>query len=147
MNTKLLLWAFAAFAIGTSAYAADSMPATGNCKHPCSMMAQGSRMDEMHKDMGHDKKMDEMHKGMDMGGERAAGQQYTAEGKVVAVKGSGITIAHGPVPALKWPAMSMEFALGSPTMANGVKAGDTVSMQFVERNGKYVVTHLVKSDK
>ncbi|HWP25877.1 MAG TPA: copper-binding protein [Xanthobacteraceae bacterium] len=149
MHTKLLLWAFSAFAMVTSVYAADSKSETGDCKHPCPMMSEGSKMDGMHKGMGmgmgDDEKMDEMRKGMNMGGEKTVGSKYTAKGKVVAVKDSGITIAHGPVPALKWPAMSMEFALDSPTMAKDVKPGDTVSIQFVQRNGKYVVTHLAKA--
>lgn len=145
MNTKLLLWAFAALSIVTSAHAADSKE-MGECKHPCPMMSDGSKMDEMHKGMGMDnKKMDDMHKGMDMGDKKNAGQEYSAEGKVTAVKDSGITLAHEPVPALKWPAMSMEFGLASPNVAKGVKPGDAVSIQFIERNGKYIVTHLAKT--
>jgi len=127
MNTKLLLWAFTALAITTSAYAAEPMS-------------------DMHKgmEMG-DKKMNDMHKGMDMGDNKKTGQEYSTKGKVVAVKPSGITVAHEPVPALKWPAMSMEFGLDSPNQAKDVKPGDTVSFQFVERNGRYVVTHLTKA--
>ncbi len=132
MNTKLLLWAFAALSISSSAYAADSKSEMDGCQHPCPMMSDGS-------------KMDDMHKGMDMGDKKKAGQEYSAKGKVTAVKDSSITIAHEPVPALQWPAMSMEFGLTKPDTAKGVKPGDAVSIRFVERNGKYVVTQLAKA--
>ena len=147
MKTKLLLWAFAALSITASAYAADSKSEMGDCKHPCPMMSDKSKMDDMHQGMGMDgdKKMDDMPKGMDMGDKKKAGQEYSAKGKVTAVKDSGITIAHEPVPALKWPAMSMEFRLASPNLAKDVKPGDTVSVRFVERNGQYVVTQLTKA--
>lgn len=147
MNTKLLLWAFAALSIGSSAYAADSKSEMDGCQHPCPMMSDGSKMDDMHKGMGmgDNKKMDDMHKGMDMGDKKKAGQEYSTKGKVTAVKDSSIAIAHEPVPALQWPAMSMEFGLAKPDIAKGVKPGDAVSVRFVERNGKYVVTHLTKT--
>lgn len=149
MNTKLLLWAFAALSIATSAYAADSKSEMTTCPlDPCPMMSDATKMDEMHKGMGmDDKKMDDMHKGMDMGDKKKAGAEYSTKGKVTAVKDSGITIAHEPVPALKWPAMPMEFGLAKPDMAKTVKPGDAVSVRFVERNGKYVVTHLAKPNK
>ncbi len=147
MHTKLLLWAFAALSIVTFAYAADSKSEMGDCKHPCPMMSDSSKMDNMHQGMGMDdnKKMDDMPKGMDMGNKKKAGQEYSTKGKVVAVKDSGIAIAHEPVPALKWPAMSMDFGLASPNLAKDVKPGDSVSVRFVERNGKYVVTQLTKA--
>src|SRR3546814_17911119 len=34
---------------------------------------------------------------------------YSAAGSVTAVSGEGVTISHGPVPDLQWPAMTMEF--------------------------------------
>lgn len=148
MNTKLLLWAFVALSIGSSAYATDSKSEMDGCQHPCTMMSDSSKMnDNMHKGMGmgDNKKMDDMHKGMDMGDKKKAGQEYSAQGKVAAVRDSSITIAHEPVPALQWPAMSMEFGLTKPDTAKGVKPGDAVSIRFVERNGKYVVTQLTKA--
>jgi Cu/Ag efflux protein CusF len=131
MKAKLAFGAASALAIVLSVHA-DEFSASGCNMHPCPMMADSS-------------KMQDMHKGMDMGKTKSAGQEYATKGKVVAVKESGITVAHEPVPALKWPAMTMDFRTGSPDVASGVKPGDTVSFKFVERNGQYVVTHLDKS--
>ena len=40
-----------------------------------------------------------------------------------------ITIAHGPVPALRWPAMVMPFN-ASPELMQRVAVGDEVSFEF-----------------
>lgn len=116
MKTKLLFGALCVFAFIAPVHASDSMP-----------------------------KMEDMQKSMEIGDKKKAAQEYATKGKVVAVRDSAIALAHDPVPALKWPAMTMEFDLTSPNMAKRVKPGDTVSFRFVERNGKYIVTHLDKS--
>ncbi len=49
---------------------------------------------------------------------------------VESVEGAEISVQHEPVPALKWPAMSMPFALKSPALGQGLKAGDKVRLRF-----------------
>lgn len=66
---------------------------------------------------------------------KGAAASYSAKGKVEAIGGGGITISHGPVPALKWPAMTMTFKLAKPALAHGVKTGDTVNFEF-EKNAQ-----------
>jgi len=42
-----------------------------------------------------------------------------------------ITIAHGPVPELKWPAMVMPFKASAELM-EGLEVGDKVSFEFTQ---------------
>jgi Cu/Ag efflux protein CusF len=54
-----------------------------------------------------------------------------------------VTLAHGPVPTLKWPAMTMPFVLANPALAARAQPGSTVAFEFVERKpGEYVITKL-----
>ena len=46
-----------------------------------------------------------------------------------------ITIAHGPVPALKWPAMTMAF-VATPEQIQSVQAGQQVEFEFVSQDMK-----------
>jgi membrane fusion protein, copper/silver efflux system len=57
---------------------------------------------------------------------------YTAQGKVESVEPDGITISHAPVPALKWPSMTMGFGKPDPKAFSAVKPGDTVQFEFRE---------------
>lgn len=60
----------------------------------------------------------------------AAAGTFTAEGKVEKVDAEAITFSHGPVPALKWPAMTMGFGKPDPRAFPGVKPGDTATFEF-----------------
>jgi len=55
---------------------------------------------------------------------------FKAEGKVESVEPDGITISHGPVPELKWPAMTMGFGKPNPKAFSEVKPGDNVRFDF-----------------
>ncbi|MBN8812330.1 MULTISPECIES: efflux RND transporter periplasmic adaptor subunit [unclassified Sphingomonas] len=55
---------------------------------------------------------------------------YEAVGRIEKIDATGITLAHGPVPAIRWPAMTMHFRLGSPALARGYKVGDRVRFAF-----------------
>jgi len=57
---------------------------------------------------------------------------HKAEGKVESVAPDGITISHGPVATLKWPAMTMGFAKATPEAFPDIKPGDTVRFEFRE---------------
>lgn len=73
----------------------------------------------------------------------AATVGHQAEGKVeeVDVQASTLSIAHGPVPSLKWPAMSMEFQVANSALLTGLKPGVVISFEFVERGqGEWVIT-------
>ena len=55
---------------------------------------------------------------------------FSAEGKVESVAADSITLSHGPVPALKWPSMTMDFGKADPKAFADVKPGDTVRFEF-----------------
>lgn len=57
---------------------------------------------------------------------------HKAQGKVESVAPDGITISHGPVATLKWPAMTMGFAKTAPDAFPDIKPGDTVRFEFKE---------------
>jgi Cu(I)/Ag(I) efflux system membrane fusion protein len=69
---------------------------------------------------------------------------HSARGRVERVGGDGaITISHGPVPELKWPAMTMEFEAPGE-LARGVKAGDSIAFDFTAREGTYRITRIAR---
>lgn len=69
----------------------------------------------------------------------AAGE-WSTRGRVTARAGLAITLAHDPVPALKWPAMTMDFQLARPELAAGIRSGDGVRFRFRQQGDEYVVT-------
>jgi RND family efflux transporter MFP subunit len=76
---------------------------------------------------------------------KGAGAGHRAEGTVDSMdaKANTVSIAHGPVPTLKWPAMTMEFKLANASLGAGLKTGSRVSFDFVERApGEYVITKI-----
>jgi Cu/Ag efflux protein CusF len=70
---------------------------------------------------------------------------HQAQGKVVEVdaKTQSVTISHGPVATLKWPAMTMDFALANSTLLKDLKPGAPIAFEFVERGkGEWVITKI-----
>lgn len=48
------------------------------------------------------------------------------EVKALDVEQNRVTLAHEPIPALNWPAMTMPFALSSPALLQGLQEGQRV---------------------
>jgi Cu(I)/Ag(I) efflux system membrane fusion protein len=69
---------------------------------------------------------------------------HRGRGTVNGVADGKLTLAHGPVPSLNWPSMTMTFGLSSADLATKAAPGDTVDFTFAERNGEYVVQELRK---
>jgi RND family efflux transporter MFP subunit len=70
---------------------------------------------------------------------------HQAQGKVVEVdaKSQSVTISHGPVATLKWPAMTMDFALANSAQLKDLKPGAPIAFEFVERGkGEWVITKI-----
>jgi Cu(I)/Ag(I) efflux system protein CusF len=88
-------------------------------------------------------KMDDM-KGMDMPKKTTApaGATHSAKGEIkkVDAQSGTVTIAHGPVPSMKWPAMTMGFAVKDKMLLDKLTVGKTVDFEFQQESGKYVVT-------
>lgn len=67
---------------------------------------------------------------------------YEGQGHVTSIAGDQVSISHGPIAALGWPAMTMAFRAGSARMVEGIGAGDRVAFQFREGDGGYVLTSI-----
>ncbi len=68
---------------------------------------------------------------------------HRGEGKIedIDTKIGSLTIAHGPVSTLKWPAMTMEFKVANSSLLSGLKPGMSLSFEFVERGqGEWIIT-------
>lgn len=68
---------------------------------------------------------------------------HQADGTVdsVDLKDGSITLSHGPVASLKWPAMTMEFKAANASLLKDLKPGAKVVVEFVERaQGEWVIT-------
>ncbi|WP_198426316.1 copper-binding protein, partial [Acinetobacter baumannii] len=79
------------------------------------------------------------------GGQTAGENEvHAAQGNVTAIAGSQVTIAHGPVTSIGWPAMTMAFE-ASPAQLRGIEVGDAVRFAFREADGTYRLTSLAKS--
>ncbi len=73
----------------------------------------------------------------------AASAGYRAQGKVESLdaKAGTVTLTHGPVPALKWPGMTMDFKLANHALQRDLSPGRSVAFEFVERApGEWVIT-------
>jgi RND family efflux transporter MFP subunit len=72
-----------------------------------------------------------------------AGAGHKGQGSVdeFDAKAGTISLNHGPIATLKWPAMTMEFKVANDGLLRGLKAGDKVDFEFVERGkGEWVIT-------
>ena len=77
--------------------------------------------------------------------DRGAGTNpvHAAAGTVDSVdaKAGTVSLSHGPVADLKWPAMTMEFKVANASLLAALKPGSRVAFEFVERNaGEWVIT-------
>ena len=73
---------------------------------------------------------------------------HKAEGTVDSIdtKNGTLSLRHGPVATLKWPAMTMEFKAANASLLNGLEPGQAVRFEFVERQpGDFVVTSIAPS--
>jgi len=73
---------------------------------------------------------------------KAQAATYKASGvvkKIDAAKGS-VTLAHGPVAELKWPAMTMGFTVKDKALLEKLVVGKKIDFEFIEQGKSYVVT-------
>jgi Cu(I)/Ag(I) efflux system protein CusF len=79
-------------------------------------------------------------------GENHAAVPQTAEGlgvvKALDAKAGTVTIAHEPIPALKWPAMTMKFKVENAGVLKDVTVGRKVHFMLKNVGGKPVVTQI-----
>jgi Cu(I)/Ag(I) efflux system protein CusF len=80
------------------------------------------------------------------GHNHAAEVPQTAEGqgvvRAVNAQQGTVTLAHEPIAALGWPAMTMAFRVRSADMLNGVSVGARVHFVLANDNGRPVLTEI-----
>lgn len=70
-------------------------------------------------------------------------QMASGEGIVTAVDASTITIDHGPIPKVSWPAMTMSFT-ADEAARQAVAEGDAVTFEFRKTDGGSEITTIAK---
>jgi Cu/Ag efflux protein CusF len=75
-------------------------------------------------------------------GGQPVSQVYSAVGVIKAIAPAKLTISHEPVPSLRWPAMTMDFALPEQALAQGLEIGDRVHFDFVAQGNAFTVVDL-----
>jgi Cu(I)/Ag(I) efflux system membrane fusion protein len=70
---------------------------------------------------------------------------YHGVGKVEQVTGEALTLSHSPIPALQWPAMTMDFKKPHPDSFKGISAGQAVEFSFKKGEDGYVLENVVVS--
>ena len=71
-------------------------------------------------------------------------QAHHASGVVKAVnleKGT-VSIAHGPVASLNWPAMTMSFVAAERKILDKLQPGTKVEIEFVQEGARYTITSI-----
>jgi Cu(I)/Ag(I) efflux system periplasmic protein CusF len=73
---------------------------------------------------------------------QAQGNSHPASGTVTQLDRakSRVTISHGAVPSLKWPAMTMGFAVKDKALLEALQPGRKIEFQFVQQGSDYVIT-------
>ncbi len=80
-------------------------------------------------------------------GKPAAEMTATSTGVITALDPATgrVTLKHGPIPEIKWPAMTMAFPDDPPTLLNGLKVGEPVRFTLTGKGQNYRVTAITSS--
>ncbi|WP_144373789.1 copper-binding protein [Vogesella urethralis] len=75
---------------------------------------------------------------------KPTGQLAHGEGVIKALdaKAGMVTLSHGPVQELNWPAMTMAFRLAKPELAKGLAVGKKVKFEFQAQGMSAVITSI-----
>ncbi|TPG65178.1 copper-binding protein [Ewingella americana] len=79
--------------------------------------------------------------GMQMADTPAKSDTANASGVVKKIDTAAgmVTLQHGPIPAINWPAMTMGFKVADPALLKNIKEGETVDFTLKAENGNEVV--------
>lgn len=83
------------------------------------------------------------HQGMGMKSDKKVNAKtHKASGTVTKVDAdkSTVSIAHGPVRSMNWPAMTMTFKVKDKKILDKVKQGEKVDFSFVQAGNDYAIT-------
>jgi Cu(I)/Ag(I) efflux system membrane fusion protein len=75
---------------------------------------------------------------------KAGGPVHRGEGTVeeIDLSAGKLTIDHGAIASLNWPAMIMEFKAKDSLLLKGLKPGQRIEFEFSEQGGEYLVERL-----
>ena len=79
---------------------------------------------------------------------KPAAKTYEAVGSIDALDAASnsVSMTHEAIPALKWPAMTMDFGLDSPAVAKGLLPGEPLRFTFEDRgDGEFVIIKMEKA--
>ena len=82
---------------------------------------------------------------MGMGADKKAeGKTHKGIGTVKKIDATAgkVTIAHGPIKSMNWPAMNMTFTVKDKKMVENLALEKKVEFQFVQRGSDYVITSI-----
>jgi Cu(I)/Ag(I) efflux system membrane fusion protein len=69
----------------------------------------------------------------------AAVNAFVVRGVIEEMSPTEMTLAHEAVPALKWPAMTMDFKLKNPQLTTGLAVQQQVQFTFSKQGEDYVI--------
>ena len=79
-----------------------------------------------------------------MPGMAAHASMTTADGagvvKAIDARKGTVTIQHGPIAGLNWPAMTMAFKANPPSLLHGVTVGESVKFKLMKMAGEVQLT-------
>ncbi|WP_137860691.1 MULTISPECIES: copper-binding protein [Variovorax] len=105
---------------------------------PATVLAQQKKMDDMKgMDMSN---MKDMNMPKKSGSTAQTTHMAMGEVKSVDLKGQVVNVAHEPIKSLNWPAMTMGFVVKDKMLMDKLVVGKKVQLEFVQEDGKYVVT-------
>jgi Cu(I)/Ag(I) efflux system membrane fusion protein len=74
---------------------------------------------------------------------KVSGHQAQGTVEDMDIKAGTLSLNHGPVASLKWPAMTMEFKVANASLLKDLKTGAKIDVEFVERQpGEWVITQV-----
>ena len=78
--------------------------------------------------------------------EKNASQTHKGEGKIERIDKDEITLSHGPIASLQWPAMTMGFKLPPSGLPADLKVGDTVTFETRQLpGGSFGITSIARA--
>ena len=82
----------------------------------------------------------------DMGGMEMKASGATAEGigtvNAIDAEAATVNLSHEPIPAIGWPAMRMDFAVGPDVALEGVETGEQVVFTLEKTGDNYTITDI-----
>jgi Cu(I)/Ag(I) efflux system membrane fusion protein len=74
---------------------------------------------------------------------------HRGEGTIKAIDfaHAAVTLVHGPIASLQWPAMTMDFRFLEPAVLQSLKPGQKIIFEIVEESaGEFVIVHIQSAD-